>query len=246
MRDEFVAAQAELDRLSEENKQLRTMLAHVTSEYQNLHLYLLSAMQKQNQRAGSVPAGAQSNHPAIASTQTSHELQLGMSAPAAAAAGVEAATAVQAESNPITSAYYSSNLHAMSSSAASQDDHQKPPLHSFSAHKDRVEEDSAIETKRVEASTYSELQAEAARSHPSSPQDVQTEEEHSRQAHIITETTADWQPHKMLKTASNAAPALMLETDQSGMRKARVSVRARSDAPTVSFKPWKNPSSPQL
>ncbi len=236
---QFVAAQAELGRLSEENKQLRTMLAHVTSEYQNLHLYLLSSMQKQRQRAGSAPAGAQSNHPAVASTQTSHELQLGMSAPppAAAAAAVEAATAVQAESNPITSAYYSSNLHAMSSSAASQDDHQKPPLHSFLAHKDRVQEDSAIETKRIEAGTHSELQAAAARSHPSSPQDVHTEEEHSRQAHIITETTADWQPHKMLKTASNAAPALMLETDQSGMRKARVSVRARSDAPTVSFKP---------
>ncbi|CAK9858804.1 unnamed protein product [Sphagnum jensenii] len=167
------SAQAELGRLSEENKQLRTMLAHVTSEYQNLHLYLLSAMQKQNQRAGPAPA------------------------------------------------------------AASQDDHQKPPLHSFSAHKDRVEEDSAIETKMVEASTHSELQAAAARSRPSSPQDVHTEEEHSRQAHIITETTADWQPHKMLKTASNAAPALMLETDQSGMRKARVSVRARSDAPTI-------------
>ncbi len=229
---QFVAAQAELGRLSEENKQLRTMLAHITSEYQNLHLYLLSSMQKQRQRAGSAPAGAQSNHPAVASTQTSHELQLGMSAPP-----VEAATAVQAERNPITNAYYSSNLHPMSSSAASQDDHQKPPLHRFSAHKDRVEEDSAIETKRIEASTHSELQAAAARSHPSSPQDVHTEEEYSRQAHIITETTADWQPHKMLKTESNAAPARMLETDQSGMRKARVSVRARSDAPTVSFKP---------
>ncbi|CAM6019791.1 unnamed protein product [Sphagnum balticum] len=189
---QFVAAQAELGRLSEENKQLRTMLAHVTSEYQNLHLYLLSSMQKQRQRAGSAPAGAQSNHPAVASTQTSHELQL-----------------------------------------ASQDDHQKPPQHSFSAHKDRVEEDSVIETKRIQANTHSELQAAAPRSHPSSPQDVHTEEEYSRQAHIITETTADWQPHKMLKTASTGGPALMLETDQSGMRKARVSVRARSDAPTI-------------
>jgi hypothetical protein len=77
----------------------------------------------------------------------SHELQLGMLTPINAIVVVEIATAIQVESYFITNAYYNNNLHIISSSTTSQDDHMKLILHSLSAHKNRVKEDLAIETK---------------------------------------------------------------------------------------------------
>lgn len=48
-------AQTEMARLSEENERLRIMLTHLTSEYQNLQMHMVSAMQRhrdsQNQPA---------------------------------------------------------------------------------------------------------------------------------------------------------------------------------------------------
>jgi hypothetical protein len=66
LRPEYTVAQAEITRLSEENNQLRLMLAHVTSEYHNLRLFLISAMQQERQFP---TADAQSN-------QLSHLVQV--------------------------------------------------------------------------------------------------------------------------------------------------------------------------
>ncbi len=63
---------------------------------------------------------------------------------------------------------------------------------------------------------------------------MHAEEEYSHQAHIMTETITNWQPHKMLKIS---APTLKLKTYQSGMRKACGCTKAESDAPTVNFQP---------
>jgi hypothetical protein len=60
---------------------------------------------------------------------------------------VEITIVIQVENYPITSVYYNSNLHIMSSSTTSQDDHKKLPLHSFSTHKNHVEKYLTIETK---------------------------------------------------------------------------------------------------
>lgn len=67
-------------------------------------------------------------------------------------------------------------------------------------------------------------------SHPTSP---------SQEDHGQAEQNGMWQPNKMLKTMhqnnnnNNNMPITQVEADPS-VRKARVSVRARSDAPTVS------------
>ena len=68
-------------------------------------------------------------------------------------------------------------------------------------------------------------------SHPTSP---------SQEDHGQAEQNGMWQPNKMLKTLhqnntnnNNNMPITQVEADPS-VRKARVSVRARSDAPTVS------------
>jgi hypothetical protein len=62
---------------------------------------------------------------------------------------IEVATIVQAKSYPIINAYYSNNLHVMSSSIASPDNHKKPLLQNFSARKDYVEEYSTIEINKL-------------------------------------------------------------------------------------------------
>jgi len=50
------------------------MLVNVTSKYQNLHMYLLTSMQKQHQHIGLALINVQSNHLVTASTQMSHKL----------------------------------------------------------------------------------------------------------------------------------------------------------------------------
>jgi hypothetical protein len=77
----------------------------------------------------------------------SHELQLGMLRPPIVVVVVKVATIIQTKSYFITNAYYNSNLHIMSSSIVSQDNHKKPLLHNFLARKDCVEEYSTIEKK---------------------------------------------------------------------------------------------------
>jgi hypothetical protein len=104
-------------------------------------------MQKQRQRVGLPLIDVQSNHLVAASTQMSHELQLGMLRPPIIVATVEIANVVETKSYPITSAYYNSNLHIMNSLIASQDNHKKPSLHNLSTRKDCVEKYSTIEIK---------------------------------------------------------------------------------------------------
>ncbi len=78
-----------------------------------------------------------------------HELQLGMLTPPDAINVVESTIVKQVESYFITNAYYNSNLHIISSSTTSQNDHMKLLLHSLFAHKNCVEENSTIETKQI-------------------------------------------------------------------------------------------------
>jgi hypothetical protein len=78
-----------------------------------------------------------------------HELQLGMLTPLDAINVVESTIVKQVESYFITNAYYNSNLHIISSSTTSQNDHMKLLLHSLFAHKNCVEENSTIETKQI-------------------------------------------------------------------------------------------------
>lgn len=61
---------------------------------------------------------------------------------------------------------------------------------------------------------------------------MHAKEKYSHQAHIITETITNWQPHKMLKIT---APTLKLKAYQSGMKKARACIKVESDAPNVNF-----------
>ncbi|CAM6069245.1 unnamed protein product [Sphagnum tenellum] len=170
LRPEYTVAQAEITRLSEENNQLRLMLAHVTSEYHNLRLFLISAMQQERQFP---TADAQSN-------QLSHLVQVLM------------------EINPYRKMSQKAHLSKVAASSARAGHEQKTAPDRF---------------------------------HPNSPHDHEEDQSprHLQAAAPQTETIADWQPHKLLKTNGTS---LMVE-DQSGVRKARVSVRARSDAPTM-------------
>ncbi|CAK9217305.1 unnamed protein product [Sphagnum troendelagicum] len=170
LRPEYTVAQAEITRLSEENNQLRLMLAHVTSEYHNLRLFLISAMQQERQFP---TADAQSN-------QLSHLVQVLM------------------EINPYRKMSQKAHLSKVAASSARAGHEQKAAPDRF---------------------------------HPNSPHDHEEDQSprHLQAAAPQTETIADWQPHKLLKTNGTS---LMVE-DQSGVRKARVSVRARSDAPTM-------------
>ncbi|CAK9872359.1 unnamed protein product [Sphagnum jensenii] len=170
LRPEYTVAQAEITRLSEENNQLRLMLAHVTSEYHNLRLFLISAMQQERQFP---TADAQSN-------QLSHLVQVLM------------------EINPYRKMSQKAHLSKVAASSARAGHEQKAAPDRF---------------------------------HPNSPHDHEEDQSprHLQAAAPQTETIADWQPHKLLKTSGTS---LMVE-DQSGVRKARVSVRARSDAPTM-------------
>ncbi|CAK9219238.1 unnamed protein product [Sphagnum troendelagicum] len=170
LRPEYTVAQAEITRLSEENNQLRLMLAHVTSEYHNLRLFLISAMQQERQLP---TADAQSN-------QLSHLVQVLM------------------EINPYRKMSQKAHLSKVAASSARAGHEQKAAPDRF---------------------------------HSNSPHDQEEDQSprHLQAAAPQTETIADWQPHKLLKTSGTP---LMVE-DQSGVRKARVSVRARSDAPTM-------------
>jgi hypothetical protein len=69
--------------------------------------------------------------------------------PSIIVAAIKVATIVQTKSYPITNVYYSNNLHVMSSSIASLDNHKKPLLHNFSARKDYVEEYLTIEINEL-------------------------------------------------------------------------------------------------
>lgn len=152
------------------------------------------------------------------------ETHEGMSAPAE--------PTVQAESNPVAG-HYSSTTHAATNSVLHNDQKR-----GFSAYKEEEEEEGSVnEVSKVAASSARaghEQKAAPDRFHPNSPQDHEKDQSprHLQAAAPQTETIADWQPHKLLKTSGTP---LMVE-DQSGVRKARVSVRARSDAPTVSSK----------
>jgi len=145
------------------------MFANVTSKYQKLHLYMLVSMQKQCQRIALISINVQSNHLVANSIEMSHELQLGMLRPLIVVVAVEVAIVVHTKSYPITSVYYSSNLHVMNSSITSQNNHKKSSVHNFSTHKDCVEEYSTIEIKQIEVSMQCKLQTTIVWSHPSSP-----------------------------------------------------------------------------
>jgi hypothetical protein len=220
LRPEYMVAQAEITRLSEENNQLRLMLAHVTSEYHNLRLFLISAMQQERQFPNADAQSNQLSHlvQGVAVSTKTHE---GMSAPAE--------PTVQAESNP-GAGHYSTTSRAATSSVL-HNDHKR----GFSAYKEEEEEeDSVDEVRKVAASSARaghEQKAAPDRFHPNSPQGHEKDQSprHLQAAAPQAETIADWQPHKLLKTIETP---LMVE-DQSGVRKARVSVRARSDAPTM-------------
>jgi hypothetical protein len=154
----------------------------------------------------------------VAVSTKTHE---GMSAPAE--------PTVQAESNP-GAGHYSTTSRAATSSVL-HNDHKR----GFSAYKEEEEEeDSVDEVRKVAASSARaghEQKAAPDRFHPNSPQGHEKDQSprHLQAAAPQAETIADWQPHKLLKTIETP---LMVE-DQSGVRKARVSVRARSDAPTM-------------
>jgi hypothetical protein len=156
----------------------------------------------------------------VAVSTKTHE---GMSAPAE--------PTVQAESNPVAG-LYSSTTHAATSSVLHNDQKR-----GFPGYKEEEEEGSMNEVRKVAASSARaghEQKAAPDRFHPNSPHDHEEDQSprHLQAAAPQTETIPDWQPHKLLKTSGTP---LMVE-DQSGVRKARVSVRARSDAPTVSSK----------
>lgn len=200
-KSELAAVQAEIGRMNQENQRLKSMLSHVTNNYNSLQMHFLTMMQQRNQRNGSPPSPEVINGEKMGDKRNEHDeaivprqfLDLG---PASFAD--EASRSTTGGGSRDRSRSPPNNIEAMSINYSPRKNNNGKEIVPF----DRCERSDCRDVKPT--------------SREKSPD----------------QASQGWGPNKAPKLSPSKSTSDQ-QAQEATMRKARVSVRARSEAPMI-------------
>ncbi|MCL7036253.1 hypothetical protein MKW94_017623 [Papaver nudicaule] len=208
------AMRAELQRLKDENQMLKSMLDHVTHDYASLHSQLLRAMQSQN-----------SNNNQLDHHHDQQQTNYDQNTKSNSASRTTLSVRQFMDPNPSSSAILNLDMNEPSHSeaAATDDDQEMTTQQQPSTSVTNYTE--AEESVSKEYHLFSEDVAANSRKRATMKED-ETED--------INDYKSNWKNQKSAQSSGSSVEEDVPPAAVAAYRKARVSVRARSDAPLIS------------
>ncbi|BBN07007.1 protein MpWRKY13 [Marchantia polymorpha subsp. ruderalis] len=261
IRNQLRLARLEMARMGEEKEQMRRMLAALTMDYQTLHEHVVSLLQQQALNPQSAQAAAMPRIPVMAQIEDdvtavnqSRPLMQNINYGSSAASGNQTAAASKHQSSMRPSGTVSGFGHQNSDARDGIEESRGPGLEleprrqqqqeeekvfpasrasrrsalasdnttTTNKHRNRSTPERSI-TRNLEAAAGIEMD-ESAGSEPVTDDSPPREAREREREESSSAPPAVWPPNKRLKTGAMHDPTV---------RNARVSVRARSDAPTM-------------
>uniref|UniRef100_A0A0C9QVA3 TSA: Wollemia nobilis Ref_Wollemi_Transcript_6922_2664 transcribed RNA sequence n=1 Tax=Wollemia nobilis TaxID=56998 RepID=A0A0C9QVA3_9CONI len=219
-KSEMTTLQDELNRMNEENQKLRVMLNQISNNYGNLQMHLMSLMQQQQQQQRPSEEGEDKLTMSLGSTAKANEGAKDIAAP------VRQFMDLAPLSSLGTETVGSQHSHSSDGRGFQRDDHEdaSKPMNNEALSKKRD-----LTTAALKDSKHNHRSHENSGNRASSPAVDKTRPPTAEES---SDHEEGWVPNKVHKVASKHAP--VQDQTEATIRKARVSVRARSEAPMIS------------